>query len=69
MSKLRLRIPELAKEHGLTQAKIAKHLNIPESTMSRWAGNKIDRLDKNILVKLKHLFNCTWDELLEEVEE
>ena len=48
----------------ITQEEIAEAIGIPQGTISRWAGNKVDRLDKRIMVKLCEFFECEIGELL-----
>jgi len=48
----------------VTQDEIAKATGIPQGTISRWAGNKVDRLDKGIMIKLCAYFDCEISDLL-----
>jgi len=66
-----LRITELlekkAKDENrerITQQELADSIGIPQSTMSRWVGNKLDRYDRHILVKLCEYFQCEVGDVL-----
>ena len=48
----------------ITQQEIATATGIPQGTVSRWVGDKVDRLDKNIMVKLCDYFECDISDLL-----
>ncbi len=48
----------------ITQEEIANAIDVPQGTISRWAGNKVDRLDKRIMIKLCEYFECEIGDLL-----
>jgi len=52
------------KVNPITQEEIAREIDIPQGTISRWAGNKVDRLDKRIMIKLCQYFDCEIGDLL-----
>lgn len=68
--KVRVRIAELIEAKSardgkrVTQEMISQETGIPQGTLSRWAGNKVDRLDKTIMVKLCLYFECEIGDLL-----
>jgi len=51
-------------ENPITQMEIARATGIPQGTISRWVGDKVDRLDKDIMVKLCDYFDCDISDLL-----
>lgn len=69
---MRIRLKELMAEKTareklakpFTQDDLAVAVNVPQGTISRWVNDKVDRLDKNILVKLCLYFNCDIGDLL-----
>lgn len=48
----------------ITQDEVAAAVGIPRGTVSRWAGNKVDRLDRDVLARLCEYFECGIEELL-----
>lgn len=69
MGTVRIRIVELMEQKRnegatVTQEIISKATGIPQGTLSRWAGNKVDRLDKDIMAKLCEYFDCEIGELI-----
>lgn len=48
----------------ITQDEVATAVGIPRGTVSRWAGNKVDRLDRDVLARLCEYFECGIEELL-----
>lgn len=56
-------IKELRKSHKLTQAEVAKRLNIPRSSYSNYENDKREPSLK-ILTQLADIFNVTIDDLL-----
>lgn len=75
METVHVRINELlaekAKREGrttsITQEELSNAIGIPQGTISRWASNKVDRLDKNIMLKLCRYFECEIGDLLVRV--
>lgn len=65
-----LRIDELMKEksqrvgYRITQQILSDAVNVSQGTLSRWIGNKIDRLELDILVKLCDYFECEPGDLI-----
>ena len=39
-------------------------MEIPQSTVSRWVGNRIDRYDKRIIAGLLEYFDCEVQDLI-----
>ena len=71
MPQVRVQISELlaakARREGrerITQEELAAAIGIPQGTISRWAGNKVDRLDRHIMAALCDYFDCEVNELL-----
>ena len=70
MAKMEVAINQLmerkSKKMGvrITQEDVADAIGIPRGTVSRWAGQKVDRLDKDVLVRLCEYFDCGIEELL-----
>lgn len=48
----------------ITQEELAQAIGVPQGTISRWVGNKVDRLDKRIMIKLCEYFECGISDLL-----
>lgn len=61
---MKLRLRELMKERGITQDQLAEDLKLPQSTVSRWVGDKVDRLDKNLMAELCVYLKCEIGDLL-----
>jgi putative transcriptional regulator len=71
MPQVRVQISELleakARREGrerITQEELSAAIGIPQGTISRWAGNKVDRLDRHIMAALCDYFECDLNELL-----
>ena len=75
MPVIRVRLRELIMEKTLrdgrdprtnpiTQDEIAEAIGIAKGTMSTWVRDKIDRLDKDTLVKFCEYFECDLSDLL-----
>jgi putative transcriptional regulator len=62
--KIRVRLREILKEKGMTQMQLAEKTGIPQGTISRYYGDKIDRLDKNSLEKFCDALNVDLVDLL-----
>lgn len=62
--RVEIRLRELMAERGVTQDDVASATGIPQSTLSRWAGNKVDRMDKGIILKLCAYFQCGIEDLI-----
>lgn len=64
----RLNIKNIREQAGLTQAEVAKALNVGQSAVAAWeTGQALPRADK--LIDIAKLLNCTIEELLKkEVE-
>jgi len=60
---LKLKLKELMTERGLTQDKLSEKANIPQGTISRWAGNKVDSYQREVLEKLMVTLDCKLDDL------
>ena len=60
---LKDRIKELRKQHGWTQAELAKKMSVSQQTIGSW---EVGRAEPNseALTKLAHLFNVSTDYLL-----
>lgn len=48
----------------ITQEELSKATKIPQGTISRWVGNKVDRLDKRVLESFLDYFDCEIGDLL-----
>lgn len=68
---LRLNLKALMKSRGLTQDELADASKIPQGTISRWSGNKVDSYQKETLEKLMQTLDCKLEDLftIEVVEE
>ena len=75
MAKMVINLPELMRRkaisegrdpahHPITQNELSERTGIPQTTISRWAGNRVDRIDLGILEKLCRYFDCGVEELL-----
>ena len=73
---LRIRLREMMNEKTLrdgrdpitnpiTQIEVAKAIDVAEGTLGSWARNSVEKLDKNMLVKLCRYFECRLDDLLQ----
>lgn len=49
----------------LTQIELARLTGIPQSTLSKWIGGKVDRYDGDILQRLCFVLKCNVSDLLE----
>lgn len=76
MASLKIRLRELMREktvrdgrhpdyEQLTQEEVAKALGVDNNTVSAWARNSVQRLDKDTIVKLCKYFECRIEELLQ----
>lgn len=61
-------IKEKRKSLSLTQNDVAKKLKIARSTVAMWEAEKSEP-NINQLINLSKLFNCTIDELVNNVQE
>ena len=60
----RLNIKNIREQAGLTQAEVAKALNVGQSAVAAWEADKaLPRADK--LINIAKLLNCSIEELLE----
>jgi putative transcriptional regulator len=69
MAKIRIALKEMMeheKKAGrpYTQEDISASIKVTQGTLSRWVGNKIDRLDLAVLEKLCDYFNCEISDIL-----
>ncbi|GEM_PF-519209 len=48
----------------LTQDQLAKLTGVPQGTISKWIGGKIDRYDKDILIRLCYVLKCNLSDIL-----
>lgn len=60
-----MKIKELRAKAGLTQAQLAKKMNVDQSCVSRWESGKTSPA-KKLHKKLAKALCCTVDELLRE---
>ncbi len=51
------------KKTPLTQSELAEKIGVPQGTISRWVGSKIDSYNREILEKLMIYFNCEIEDL------
>ena len=68
---MRIRLKELRQEKAareglvsLSQEVVSEETGIPQGTLSRWEGDKVDRLDKNVIGRLCEYFDCEVGDLL-----
>lgn len=62
---IRLNIKNIREQAGLTQAEVAKALNVGQSAVAAWeTGQALPRADK--LIDIAKLLNCTIEELLKK---
>lgn len=64
MTTVKLRLKELMTERNVKQQELADAIGVPQGTLSRWVGNKVDRYDRTILNKLIGFFNCDISDLI-----
>lgn len=55
---------EKAAGRPYTQEAIAEKVGMAQGTLSRWVGNKIDRVDIDILERLCEYFECDVNDIL-----
>ena len=67
MTKIGLRIQKLREDAGLTQAQLAKILNVRREVVAKWETGLQD-LKTTYTIKLADFFNITCDELLRGIE-
>lgn len=60
---LKAKIKELRKQHGWTQAELAKKLSVSQQTIGSWEVGRAEP-NSDALTKLAQLFNVTTDYLL-----
>jgi DNA-binding Xre family transcriptional regulator len=48
----------------ITQDEIATQIGIAKGTMSSWARDKVDRMDKDTLIKFCDYFECDLSDLI-----
>ena len=58
-----MKLKELREENGITQGKIAEHLNIKQNTYSQYENEK-RQLPIDILIKIAKFYNVTTDYIL-----
>ena len=63
-----LRLKEIMQEKGVTQMVLAEKTGIPQSTISRWYGNKVDAYRNDIIDRLCEYLEITPGELIVRVE-
>ncbi|MEG2679364.1 MAG: helix-turn-helix transcriptional regulator [Oscillospiraceae bacterium] len=60
-----MRIIELCREHDMTQAELARRLELDPSTVAKWAaGVSVPRM--SALMAMRSVFGCTLDELMDQ---
>jgi putative transcriptional regulator len=69
MAKVRIALKELMereKKAGrpYTQEDIAERIQVAQGTLSRWVGNRVDRIDLTVLEKLCDYFDCEISDIL-----
>lgn len=64
MVNVRLRLKELMTERKVNQQELADAIGVPQGTLSRWVGNKVDRYDRRILNLLIEYFKCEITDLI-----
>jgi transcriptional regulator with XRE-family HTH domain len=60
---LKLQLKTLMTERGLTQDQLSVKAKVPQGTISRWAGNKVDSYQKEVLEKLMIALDCSLEDL------
>jgi DNA-binding Xre family transcriptional regulator len=79
MPALKVRLKELMREkairdgrdiehNALTQQEVADAAGISRATLSNWAREKVDCLDKTMIAKLCRYFDCGIEDLLHIVD-
>jgi DNA-binding Xre family transcriptional regulator len=48
----------------ITHLELSQRTGIPQTTISRWVGNRVDRVDLSILETLCRYFECGVEEIL-----
>lgn len=56
---------EMGKNKPLTQMELANEIKVPQGTISRWVGSKIDSYNREILEKLMIYFGCELEDLFQ----
>lgn len=64
MATVEVRLKELLKERKMTQRQLADLTGIGQARISHWAGNKVDRLDRETIAKICIALNCEVGDLL-----
>lgn len=65
---MRERLRKLRKENGLSQAEMAKKLNVHQTAVSQWEQGRTTP-DMQTLIKISQLFSVSTDYLLGETEQ
>ena len=66
---VRERLQDFMKQHKLTQAELAKKIDIAESTLSRFISGKTDKLGDESVIRIAEIFNVSTDFLLGTADE
>jgi DNA-binding Xre family transcriptional regulator len=53
----------LHKYHPIAQLELSERTGIPKTTISRWSGNRVDRIGLEILEKFCRTFECGVEEI------
>lgn len=61
---MELQLRELMKRNKITQERLSNEIGIPQATLSRWVGNKVDRVELGTLEKLMDYFKCELTDII-----
>lgn len=65
MEYLHIRIIELLQEKGISKTRICKDLDFQRGNFNRYCRDEFQRVDANMIIKLRRYLDCTVGDLFE----
>ena len=65
MKYVHIRLNELLEEKGINKNRICKDLDQQRGNFNRYCRDDFQRIDANLIIKLRDYFGCTISDLLE----
>ncbi len=66
---IRDRLPDLMKQQGITQVRLARFLGVTPETVSRFVNGRTDKISPDAVVRMARLFGVSTDFLLGESDD